>query len=54
MSWLRDQIRQAAGRWRTRGQIPVRFFRRAIDERLAELPLTEWETLFWTRGLNAG
>lgn len=53
MSWLRDQIRQAAGAVEDAGGT-IRFFRRAIDERLAELPLTEWETLFWTRGLKRG
>lgn len=53
MSWLTEQIRQAAGDVENAGGT-IRFFRRTIEERLAESPVSDWEELFWTRGIKRG
>jgi hypothetical protein len=53
MDWISDQIRRAAGEVERAGGT-IRAFQRVVEERLAETPLTGWETLFWTRGLRRG
>lgn len=53
MHWLQEQIRQAASAVEDAGGT-IRAFRRAIDERFVEAPITDWETRLWTRGLKRG
>ncbi len=53
MNWLSDQVIQAAQLVELAGGT-VRSFRQGVAERFAETPITDWETLFWTRGIKRG
>jgi hypothetical protein len=53
MNWLSDQVIQAAQSVELAGGT-VRSFRQGVAERFAESPITDWETLFWTRGIKRG
>ena len=53
MNWLSEQVMQAAQSVEWAGGT-VRSFRQGVAERFAESPITEWETLFWTRGIKRG
>jgi hypothetical protein len=53
MNWLSDQVTQAAQSVELAGGT-VRGFRQEVAERFAQSPITEWETLFWTRGIKRG
>jgi hypothetical protein len=53
MNWLSDQVIGAAQAVEAAGGT-VRHFRQVVAERFSEMPVTDWEILFWTRGVKRG
>jgi hypothetical protein len=51
MNWLSDQVVQAAHAVESAGGT-VRGFRHGVAQRFEDSPVTEWELLFWTRGIK--